>query len=833
MLETKKFTFAEVAIDPSLRLTDKTFHYRIPTRLKASIQLGTRVLVPFGRQRLEGYVVGYSSHPEVDRVKNILEVVDETPVLNEEAVRLARWMSDYYLYPIPVALQCLIPPGLRRQEKIVVTLKLSDEVGHKLKETLNILDPVSGRVLAFLTETGRVPLERLIKKFPSQNLQETLNSLRELGLIEIEKLYTDRLKKKFRRVVELNKEVVGLEQDLEELAVRSPKQKKVLQILLEQGPLLLNDLLDLAGTSYSTVKSLIDKGFIVLNKVRVEEDFLRINKASSVKPVELTDDQERALRSIQNALAQRSFSVFLLHGVTGSGKTEVYIRAVEQVLKLGKQAVVLVPEISLTPQMVERFVSRLGSCVAVLHSRLSLRERSNEWQRIHRGEAQVVIGARSAVFTPVSDLGLIIIDEEHESSYRQDVMPRYHARDVAIQRARYHGALVLLGSATPSLESYTKARLGRYALLCLPNRVENRPLPSVEIVDMRQELAAGNHSIFSRCLQGKMRQHLEQDRQILLFLNRRGFAHFMVCRECGFVNRCSRCAVSLTYHRVEGQLRCHYCGYQEPVPVTCPKCGSRYLRSFGIGTQRVEDEVKRLFPDRQVLRMDVDTTTRKGSHEEILTAFRQGKASILVGTQMIAKGLDFPEVSLVGVITADIALNTPDFRAHERTFQLLTQVAGRAGRGSFPGEVVIQTYDPANPSIVAASRQDYLAFYKQEIALRRSTNYPPFSRLARLVISGGEEEQVIEAAQRLALDMELQIIKKREEEKVPVGELLGPAPAPISKMKNRFRWHIMVKGPKLAIIRELLRDVLDGWKVERAGKNSIHISVELDPMEIL
>ncbi|HUW64650.1 MAG TPA: primosomal protein N' [Spirochaetia bacterium] len=532
----------------------------------------------------------------------------------------------------------------------------------------------------------------------------------------------------------------------------------------------------------------------------------------------LNGDQAAALAAVEDSLSSRAGSVKLLYGVTGSGKTEVYLRAAAAALSRGRQALILVPEIALTPQMVERFTGRFGPQVALWHSRLAAGERYRTWRSVMAGEKRVVLGTRSAVFAPLPDPGLIVLDEEHELTYKQEDQPRYHARVVAGWRAARHGAVLLLGSATPSLESYRLARAGRYALLTLPVRVDDRPLPVVNLVDLRDEVHSGRTGLFSAQLLDALQENLERGAQSLLFLNRRGFHTFLVCRRCGTVVRCSHCAISLVYHRSH-QLKCHYCNHTRAVPDACPDCGGQ-LQHFGAGTERVEEEVQRLFPQARVLRMDADTTSRKGAHGRILAAFAAGEADILVGTQMIAKGLDLPRVTLVGVVSADQSLHMPDFRAAERTFQLLTQVAGRAGRGGTPGTVIAQTYNPDHYSVRLAAAHDFPGFWTMEAALRKQHHYPPFGHLIRVVLADPREETAREGAAQLAQSLQA----------AGAGcgwEILGPAPAPVTRLKDLYRWHLMLKGDRGPELRRVLRETLD--RFQAAARHHFLLGIDVDP----
>ncbi|MGI6658031.1 MAG: primosomal protein N' [Dethiobacteraceae bacterium] len=597
---------------------------------------------------------------------------------------------------------------------------------------------------------------------------------------------------------------------------KGKKQQIALQLLARQGALPLTRLAQ-AGVSGATVRSLEKKGWVEIREQVLRRDPLADTRREAPAAFRLTQAQRDALAQINQSTAEKPI---LLFGVTGSGKTEVYLQAIAQRLAAGLASIVLVPEIALTPQMTERFVSRFGDRVAVLHSRLAAGERYDEWCRIARGEALVIIGARSAVFAPVKRLGLIILDEEHESTYKQEEAPRYHARDIALWRGQHHGAKVILGSATPSLESYYQAERGNYRLLQLPERIAQRPLPPVEVVDMRQELKDGHKSIFSRPLISALQETKAAGQQAMLFLNRRGYATFVLCRECGHVMRCPACNVSLKYHAASLSLRCHYCEHSEAYPNICPACGGRYIKHFGTGTQKVEAELRQQFPELRVLRLDADTTTRKGDHQRILTAFKQQKADVLVGTQMIAKGLDFPNVTLVGVITADTAINLPDFRAGERTFQLLTQVAGRAGRGSAGGRVVVQTYTPEHYAITAAQTHDYQTFYLQESQARAELGYPPYGVLIRLLVSGTREGAVVDSCSLLSSLL------------AGAVELLGPSPCPLEKVRSRFRWQLVVRGDSLSALLPVVKKAAAAFRDSPLAA-SVRLVLDVEPQNLL
>ncbi|NLA27217.1 MAG: primosomal protein N' [Firmicutes bacterium] len=636
----------------------------------------------------------------------------------------------------------------------------------------------------------------------------------------------------FREGRQLTPRVLTLTGAAEEASLsRAPQQRNAVELLRKHGPLMRRDLLRL-GVRSDTVRVLLKKGLLqeiaaTATSIKVETLFPSAESRAATRNLDdlhdLKEEQQRVFEAVSAALDGRRAEKMLLHGVTASGKTEIYLQGIARCLEQQRGALVLLPEISLTPQMIELFAGRFPGKVAMLHSRLTPAERAEQWQRIRLGAAPVVLGARSAVFAPLKKIGFIVIDEEHENSYKQEEAPRYHAREVAWWRARYHGAPLLLGSATPSLESYFEAAQGRSRLLQMRMRVTPMELPPVTVVDMREELRRGNRQIFSRLLLDELEGILQRGEQALLFLNRRGFAGFVLCRECGFVLRCPHCAVSLTLHLDRAQMVCHYCSHEEPIPQTCPECKGARIRHFSAGTQRVEKEIKKLYPQASLVRMDSDTTAQRGAHGRLYRHFREGKAHIMIGTQMIAKGFDFPRVTLVGVVAADTILNLPDFRAAERTFQLLTQVSGRAGRGSGEGKVIIQTYHPGHYSIEAAARHDYHAFYSTEIELRKALLYPPFTDLVRFLLSGSDESALWEAAGYLRTLLENWQGK---------AELLGPARAPLYRLKKVYRVHIMVKGESLASSAHHLRKIAQNFRLKRLP-GPVRLTVDFNPLMVL
>jgi len=613
---------------------------------------------------------------------------------------------------------------------------------------------------------------------------------------------------------------------LENLRTKAPKQAQVLELLIQNDFVADADTTFLTGASYAAIKALKDKEFIKEEVIEALRMPLNYDEIKPTKSPQLNQEQQLAVDTITASIRTQKTDTFLLHGITGSGKTEVFLNCIENALQLNKTAIVLVPEIALTPQMVTRFVSRFGKKIAVLHSALSLGERADEYKRIKRGEATVVVGARSAIFAPIKNIGVIVIDEEHETSYKAENAPTYHAREVAEFRAKISGAVRILASATPAIESYYKATQGEYKLLSLHSRATGATLPEMIVSDMREELRHGNRSCIGSTLMTEMQENLNRGEQTILFLNRRGFSTFVSCRSCGFVAKCKNCDISLTYHKMRGTLTCHYCGYTIKKPEKCPECDSPYIKEFGTGTQKVEEELKTLFPNMSVIRMDMDTTGAKASHQTLLSRFSDEKTNVLLGTQMVSKGLDFPDVTLVGVLAADQSLGIDDFRANERTFNLITQVCGRAGRGEKRGRAVIQTYMPENQTLELAKTQDYLSFYNEEIGLRKSLNFPPFCDIVSLLLTGENEQQLCAYSAEISASLN----KVMAHDIKTQYEILGPAPASIPKIGGKFRQRIWVKCK----LDEKTQDIftrLRNYHI-KSGKN-INMVIEANPYNTL
>ncbi|MFC5453118.1 primosomal protein N' [Paenibacillus aestuarii] len=836
--------YAKVIVDVPAKQTNRAFDYEVPAHLHKWVEVGSRVGVPFGPRTLQGFVVGLREDTQMDvgRVKPIQSVLDLVPPLTGELVNLGRWMSRKYLCHEVSALQAMLPAALKAKYERAV--QIGDE--RAVQAMLDL--PDLHEIIEFVRVKGTVSMDALMERYASAGA--LIKELLAAGVLAEVQMVKDRMSTKKALTVFPPEGGAGLEEALAELPARANKQQEVLRYLIENPfTIKLTELMEAVQVGAGTVKSLADRGWIELREVEVLRDPYAGRSFTRTQALQLTEEQSSVFAPIRSAVAEKRHEVFLLHGVTGSGKTEVYLQSIQECLDQGREAIVLVPEISLTPQMVERFKGRFGDLVAVLHSRLSGGERYDEWRKITRKQVKVVIGARSAIFAPFTQIGLIIIDEEHESSYKQEESPKYHARDVSIERARQHHAAVVLGSATPSLESIQKTMRTRsqpvppFQLLTMKERVAGRPLPAVEIVDMREELKAGNRSMFSKPLYKAIEERLHKEEQTVLLLNRRGYATFVMCRTCGYVATCPHCDISLTYHQSSRMLRCHYCGYAEREVTKCPSCTSEHIRHFGTGTQRVEEELSKLFPGIRVIRMDVDTTTEKGSHEKWLTMFREKQADVLLGTQMVAKGLDFPDVTLVGVIAADTVLNLPDFRSAERTFQLLTQVAGRAGRHEKPGEVFVQTYTPEHYSIQSASRHDYMGFARQELDIRVNLGYPPYQKLILITFSHEELTLLVRFAEVFVTRLKEFVA---EELNKPADlfldftspsepftmEVLGPVASPISRIKDRYRFQCVVKYRGDTQAAELVGRTV-AWFEERTAKDKLQISVDVDPQFLM
>ena len=800
---------AKVIVDISSKRVDSTFDYIIPENLEPVVQIGVRVVVPFGSRTIQGYVMQILNDVDADipieKLKAIVEVRDIQPELTPELIELTEWFNTYHVTKRISMLEVMLPSAVKAKYTKIFEIVTPNEVPETLKNKFD--------------HDGFYAYQTAQKN----NDLHTIKPLLKQGVLKARTILTNKKEKKTQRAVRIT-DTFDLDDVLARLE-RYPKQYEVLAYLADERhrDVFLKDIDDI-GLSKSSLKTLEQHGYVEKYDAIVERNPFTHHVFEADEKQTLLPQQAEAFHRVLDSMAQKKQETFLLHGVTGSGKTEVYLQIIDKALAEGQEAMMLVPEIALTPQMVLRFKKRFGDEVAVLHSGLSKGERYDEWEKIRDGRARISVGARSSVFAPFKNLGVIIIDEEHEATYKQEDYPRYHARDIAQWRSTYHKCPLILGSATPSLESFARAEKGVYTMLSLPDRVNQQPLPEIEIIDMREELSQGNRSMFSVALRTAIQEKLDRKEQVVLFLNRRGYASFMLCRDCGHVPQCPNCDISLTYHKSTDELKCHYCGYQETPPNVCPSCESEHIRQMGTGTQRVEELLQREFETARIIRMDVDTTSKKGAHERLLNAFESGQGDILLGTQMIAKGLDYPNITLVGVLNADTMLNLPDFRSSERTYQLLTQVAGRAGRHDKPGQVIIQTYNPEHYAIQDVRDSDYETFYQKEMRYRQIGKYPPYFYLINFTISHQDMKKVLQATQHIH-----QILLQHLSDKAFV---LGPSPAAIARINNAFRFQILVKYKHEPALFEALQ-YLEEYYYTQYLKDKLSLKIDINPQMMM
>lgn len=788
-------SFAKVYINSDVYALDRKFDYAVPDDM--NILPGMRVEVPFAGRRTDGFVTEISDNTDVDSadIKEIISVSDKEPVCFEKDMELAEWIRNRYFSSYYSAYRLFMPPGSGIKFKETVRLT-NDADAEKITEH----SVVQTAVMDFLKQNGGISTISELNRVTGKNVRQAVNSMIKKGVVSVSRQRFSPVSEKSVNVAFVSAEYDVLELYMSQYAVKAPVQMRILDILNSEGEMAVPELLDSAGAGRGSLDILRKKGIVEFYERKVSRAEPECFE-KDIPPV-LTEEQSEVIKNLRGKTGR-----FLLRGVTGSGKTEVYLRIIGDTIKSGRAAVMLVPEISLTPQTIKRFRARFGDKVAVLHSGLSVGERFDNWKKIRNGEVQVAVGARSAVFAPFNDIGAIIIDEQHDDSYMSESSPRYDAREVAFMRAKQHGALLLEASATPRIaDAYLcKNRLS------MSKRYNNAPLPNVEIADMRCELEEGNTSVFSRKLAYEISKNLLSGEQTILFINRRGHSSFVSCRKCGYVFDCPNCSVSLKYHSKTDKLICHYCGYRTSPSKTCPECGSTYVKYFGVGTQKVEEEIGRFFPSAKTVRMDMDTTAGKSAHKRILQEFADGNADILLGTQMVTKGLDFPNVTLVGVLAADMMLNSGEFDSEEKAFSQLTQVLGRAGRGTAAGRAVIQTYSPENECIGFAKEQNYNSFYRQEIALRRLSVYPPFCRIFTIMITGSDNS---------AAGIRINEIKDELKGTDGIIEIMRPVPCVISRINNIYRWQVLIKAS--ADIRPALRAVYDK---HNSRKRDTHISI--------
>ena len=787
-------SIARVAVSAATYTIDKPYDYLIPEKLLEKVRPGVRVAVPFGRgnKASEGFVLAVGQDSKRGELKAVGEVLDGESVLSPRQIKLALWLRERYFCTLYNAVKVLLPAGLWYRLREVCTLAVDRETA--LKAGANEKE---SRILETLVSHGGSAELETLRLACGEGAAAVVRELHRRGAVTVEAAAGRRVSDKQASRISL---AVSAEEALAAVEPRrrsAPMRYEVIRLLCSAGPALSGDVCYFTGASMRTLQSLEKSGLVTFSQVEV----LRVPRPEAAEggPIVLNEEQQAAYDGILARLDEGKASCALLYGVTGSGKTSVYIRLLQEVVRRGKQGMILVPEIALTPQMMARFTAYFGDRVVMLHSGLRMTERYDQWKRIRRGEVDIVLGTRSAVFAPLENLGMIILDEEHESSYQSENPPRYHARDVAKFLCSQQEAVLVLGSATPSVETTFQAQKGVYQKLILRSRFNRQPLPRVVIADMREEVRAGNAGMISMPLRRELAENLQRGEQSILFLNRRGSSRMLLCGECGEAPQCPRCSVPLTYHSANGRLMCHYCGHSERTPGQCPECGG-LMKQIGAGTQKVEEELGQLFPQIPVLRMDADTVS--GNHEALLERFDKEKIPILLGTQMVAKGLDFENVTLVGVVSADLSLYIDNYHAAERTFSLLTQVVGRAGRGSKDGRAVIQTFTPDNEVITSAAAQDYNSFYASEIRIRRARRYPPFADIFTLTVSGPEEGAALRAAAQLREAM-------RGGVRYPTAanmsvEILGPAPAPIVKVNNRYRYRVFWIGKNDHMTRELI-----------------------------
>jgi primosomal protein N' (replication factor Y) len=804
----------EVALPLPLRTT---FTYSVPEALDEATVDGARVVVPFRNRAMLGVVLGRGDSPDGASLKNVTEIIDPLPALSPRLIELARWISNYYLAPIGETLRAMLPPSV--EVEFDREWQISEAGRARLRELRSLTPPNEGEsadlaVLQELDRRGSVAPDRILCKLPSGSA--TATRLLRRGELTV--------RGSGRHRTARTQKIVAWRAPAVPAPARTAEQR-IHRVLVESaGVLPLASLLKAAHVSGSVVQRLVKEGKLVVSEEALTPEHARL-ATDLLPPVNsLNTDQTRVVEAIRGRLQTRAFHPALLHGVTGSGKTEVYLRAVKETFALGRTAIILVPEIALTLWIGNFCRARFGDTVAVLHSGLSNQERAREWWRVRRQEVQVVVGTRSAVFAPLENLGLIVVDEEQESSYKQEEAPRYHGRDVALIRAKLEGAVALLGSATPSLETYHRAREGKYELLCLGSRVENRPMAEVRIADLREDFRRTHKADpISQDLRSAIARELAAGRQSIVLINRRGYSWFALCRSCGAAILCENCSIALTYHKKRGRLACHYCGFSRPVPRLCPKCNSEHIYFVGAGAEQVEEHLRSLFPQARIARLDRDAVRRKGAFGQVLNAFGAGNIDILVGTQMVAKGHDFHGVTLVGVASADAQLGFPDFRAAERTFQLLTQVAGRAGRGALKGEVIVESYHPEHYAIQLAARQDYVSFFERELHFRRLMRYPPFVALASVLVRGTKVEKAIQWSR--------QIEGFFESQKAQEIKLLGPAAAPLSRLKGEYRFQFLLKSTRRAPLNRILNKCLAFCAEKEIPDRAILIDV--DPVNLL
>ena len=815
--------YVKVVVRNNSIYTDNLFTYKVPEFLIENIQIGHRVLVPFGmyNKPVEAFVFDLTDELEQDiKLKNVVDLLDEEPIFNSDDINLILWMKNKYLCTYIDCINLLYPKGYKLNNYKVISLIDNNQYNYSKTEQ-QIIDALN-------ENGGKVKLEKLKK---IKNINNIIYKLQQKNIVKVEWEYKDHKNEKKIQIISL-----ALDKDIiDEYIINNKirlgnKQKEIIDFLKKFESIDRYNLQEILKTSKATIDSLLEKQLINIEEIQYYRKPNEIYKVED-KNIDLNEEQAFVTSTIKNNMFDEDKKPYMIHGVTGSGKTEVYMEIIKYSLSQGLDSIVLVPEISLTPQTIARFKNKFGDIVGVFHSQLSEGEKHDVYKQIKDGEIRILIGARSALFAPFTSLGVIIIDEFHENAYKSEKNPKFSAIEVAKYIANKRDVTLVMGSATPSIEEYYKALNGEYKLLEINRRANNKPMPKIDIVDMKEELSVGNKSIFSNKLKNEIKDTINNKNQVMLFLNRRGYANFVSCRNCSYVFSCNNCDISLTYHKKTNTGRCHYCGYEERIPTECPECKSKYIKPFGVGTQRIEEEIKSIFTDIRVLRLDKDTTSKKGSFEEILNKFKNREADVLIGTQMLSKGLDFDNVTLVGILSADMILKFPDFKSAETTFQLVTQVAGRAGRSYKDGKVILQTYDTNHYAIKHAINYDFKGFYEDEIKIRKLFNYAPFNSMISVVVSG-KDENIVKSNIKNMYDSLVYLLNQRGIN--DLSFILGPNQCSIGKINQNYRWQILFKDENIEI--NLLKGIIKYICITKRDivfNKDINISIDINPCNVL
>ncbi len=815
--------FAKVIVRNNSIYTDNLFTYEIPEFLSENIKIGHRVLVPFGiyNKPVEAFVFDIVSELDEDiKTKKVVDILDEEPIFSKDDISLIGWMRNKYLCTYIDCINLLYPKGYKLNNYKVLTL-INDDLDNLSDSEMNLIKIIK-------ENHGCIKLEK-IKKIP--NLNNLIYKLQKKNIIDVKWEYKNHKNEKKDYIIDISKQINNIDSYILENKVRlGSKQKELIKFLQEKKPIELSKINDVFPSCRQSILKLQEKGLVCIEEIDLYRKPKEIYSVED-KKINLNEEQLNTVNIIKSEMFEENKKPYMIHGVTGSGKTEIYMEIIEYSLSQGLDSIVLVPEISLTPQTISRFKNKFGDIVGVFHSQLSEGEKHDVYKQIKEGKIRILIGARSALFAPFTSLGVIIIDEFHEGAYKSEKNPKFNSIDVAKYIANKRDVSLVLGSATPSVEEYFNALNGEYKLLEINQRANKKPMPKIEVVDMKEELMVGNKSIFSNKLKVEIQSALNCGNQVILFLNRRGFSNFVSCRKCGYVFTCENCDISLTYHKKNNTGKCHYCGYEKEIPKECPECKSKYIKPFGIGTQKIEEEIKLIFPNINVLRLDKDTTSRKGEFENILNDFKNKKADVLIGTQMLSKGLDFENVTLVGILSADMILKFPDFRSSETTFQLITQVAGRAGRSEKEGKVILQTYDTDHYAIRHAIKYDFKGFYEDEIKIRKAFEYAPFNNMISVVISGKDNAKVEKNARKM-YDSLVYILRERGISNLEF--ILGPNPCSISKINQNFRWQILFKDDDIEI--NLLKGIIKYICITKRDivfDKDTNISIDINPYSVL